>query len=149
MGAFVHRSLFTLGDTNSFGNVYFASYFTLTGIVRELWCAARVANLQNHLASGLKLITSKASCEYTKDFFAFDPVRCEMTVPNLRHASADLLFRFFHEATEEKHAEATQTIVFADANHRSAKSRRTLLKLLESRLIEPVRVCLCLYPWKT
>jgi len=118
MKPYIYKTTVTIGDTNCFQNVYFLNYLKITGFVRELWVKDCVQNFDTHLASGLMLINSSASCDFIKDFFVFQPIRCEMSVQKLKHASGELVFRFFHDVTNELHAEARHKIVFADRSHK-------------------------------
>jgi len=118
MNSFIYKSVVTIGDTNCLGNVYFLNFLKLSGTMRELWLGSAVRNVGQHLAGGLVLITHSVSCDFMKDFFVFDPIRCEMNVRNLKRASAELVFRFYHDHTGALHAEARHTIVFADRSHK-------------------------------
>jgi len=118
MSKFIHKSVVTIGDTNCFGNVYFLNCLKLSGAVRELWVGSCVKNAAGHLAGGLLLATRNVSCDFIKDYFLFDPIRCEMNVRTIKHASAELEFRFYHDQTNELHAQARHTIVFADRSHK-------------------------------
>ncbi len=118
MNSYTYKSVVTIGDTNCLGNVYFLNFLKLSGTMRELWLGSAVQNVGQHLAGGLVLITHSISCDFIKDFFVFDPIRCEMNVRNIKRASAELWFRFYHDQTGELHAEARHTIVFADRSHK-------------------------------
>jgi enediyne biosynthesis thioesterase len=118
MKSYTYKSVVTIGDTNCLGNVYFLNHLKLSGMVRELWLGSAVQNVGEHLAGGLLLVTHSVSCDFMKDFFVFDPIRCEMIVRNVKRASAELVFRFYHDQTNELHAVARHTIVFADRAHK-------------------------------
>lgn len=115
---FEHHTTITLGDTDHTQAVYFVRFFELQGIVRELWVLRAVANSERHLQEGLVLVTRSASCEYHRKLKLFDPVVCRMQIRNLRQASSDLVFRFFHGVTGELHAEGVQRVAFCGADGR-------------------------------
>jgi acyl-CoA thioesterase FadM len=115
---FEHHTTITLGDTDHTQAVYFAHFFQLQGVVRELWVLRAVANSERHLREGLVLITRSASCDYHRKLKLFDPVVCRMWIRNLRQASADLVFHFYHADTGALHVEGWQRVAFADAEGR-------------------------------
>jgi acyl-CoA thioesterase FadM len=92
--------------------VYFAHFFKLQGIVRELWVLNAVPDSRRHLADGLVLITKSASCEYFRNLHLFDRVVCKMQIRHLRAASSELVLRFYHAVTGELHAEGLQKVAF-------------------------------------
>ncbi len=115
---FEHRTVVTLGDTDHTQAVYFTRFFEWQGATRELWVLQAVAQSEQHLREGLVLITRSASCDYHQKLKLFDPVICRMQIRNLRQASSDLVFRFFHAVTGELHAEGLQRVAFADPTGR-------------------------------
>lgn len=143
---YVYRSTVTIGDTNLLQNMYFANHFKLTGAARELWVREHVPGALEAMRQGLVLITREAGCLYHKDFYLYDPIRMELWFENARHASIDIRFAFYHDATNELHAEAKQTIVFADPDHkvcrmpepfRSASAPFTIVTAGQSTEAEP------------
>jgi acyl-CoA thioesterase FadM len=116
--SFDYETTITIGDTDLMQAVYFAHFFKLQGVVRELWVLNAVANSKRHLAEGLVLITKSASCEYFRNLHLFDRVVCKMQIRNLRQASSELVFRFYHGTTGELHAEGVQKVAFMDRDGR-------------------------------
>jgi len=115
---FEYRTTVTIGDTNLLQHMYFANFFDLQGITRDLWVKEKVQNGFESIQKGLVLITRSARCDFKKDFHLFDKVLVCMQIRNLRGASADLEFKFYNETTMELHAEGSNEIVFANQNHR-------------------------------
>jgi acyl-CoA thioesterase FadM len=115
---FDYETTITIGDTDLMQAVYFAHFFKLQGIVRELWVLNAVENSRRHLSEGLVLITRSASCEYYRNLHLFDRVLCKMHIRNLRQASSELVFRFHHAVTGELHAEGLQRVAFMDRQGR-------------------------------
>ena len=115
---YVYRSTVTIGDTNLLQNMYFANHFKLTGAARELWVREHVPGAVEAMRQGLVLITREAGCLYHKDFYLYDPIRLELWFENAQHASIDIRFAFYHDVTNELHAEAKQKIVFAGPDHK-------------------------------
>ncbi len=113
-----YRTTVTIGDTNLLQHMYFVHFFTLQGITRDLWVKECVPGGLDSIKNGLALITKNAQCEYKKDFYLYDKVLVRMQIRNIRGASVELVFRFYHEETMELHAEGTNEIVFANSSHR-------------------------------
>lgn len=112
-----YRSTVTIGDTNLLQNMYFLQFFKLAGIARELWVRDCVPDGIKDLSEGLLLITKDAATSFVKDYFLYDPILVQLQFVQLRSASTQLRFRYFHAQTQELHAEGTQTIVFANMDH--------------------------------
>jgi len=115
---YVYKTTITFGDTDLFRSVYFLNYLKIAGIVRELWVRDCVPNFNHHLDNGLLLITRNVSCDYIKPLFVFDMIRCEMTVERLRITSAELVFSFYKEGSDDLHAVGRHKIVLADRNQK-------------------------------
>lgn len=115
---FEYGTTVTIGDADPMQSMYFAHFFRIQGITRELWVRSAVARSEQLLAEGLLLITRRASCDFHLHFRLFDPVVCRMQIAHLRRASSDLVFRFCHGETGAVHAEGRQTVVFADKTGR-------------------------------
>jgi acyl-CoA thioesterase FadM len=113
-----YRMTVTIGDTNLLQHMYFAQFFTLQGITRDLWLKEAVQGGVDSIKNGLALITKNAQCEYKKDFYLYDKVLVCMQIRNMRGASVELVFKFYNEDTMELHAEGTNEIVFANSNAR-------------------------------
>ncbi len=111
---YVYKTTITFGDTDLFRSVYFLNYLKIAGVVRELWVRDCVPNFDRHLEDGLLLITRNVSCDFIKPLFVFDVIRCEMTVERLRITSAELVFHFYKDNTDELHAMGRHKIVLAD-----------------------------------
>ena len=116
------RKVISMGDTNAMGNVYFAEYFKIQGVVRELWVKECVPNGLQHFAGGLILSTKSAHCEYRKPFFLFDTVLCRMHVEELRRVSAKLVFEYYNADTMNLQAFGWQVVVFKDANRKTCRA---------------------------
>jgi acyl-CoA thioesterase FadM len=115
---YLYKTTITFGDTDCFRSVYFLNYLKIAGVVRELWVRDCVPNFGQHLEKGLLLITRNVSCDFIKPLFVFDVIRCEMTVERLRITSAELVFHFYKDSTNELHAMGRHKIVLADQNQK-------------------------------
>lgn len=138
--SFDHEFTITLGDTDALHGVYFTHFFRLQGVVRELWVLNAVANSRGHLRDGIVIVTRSASCDYHRNLRLFDRVICKMQVRQLRLASAELVFRFFHADTGELHAEGRQLVAFMDRTGRLRRMPEDFREAAE-RYQEPESGC--------
>src|SRR5688572_26259311 len=65
-------------DTNLVGNVYFTRYLSWQGRCRELFLRDHAPAVLDALASDLRLVTTRVSCEYFAELRAFDEVVIRM-----------------------------------------------------------------------
>jgi enediyne biosynthesis thioesterase len=69
----------TLDETNSTGNVYFANFFSWQGWCRERFLCEHAPGVLLALRTNLlRLVTTKASCEYFSDLWPFDDLTIRM-----------------------------------------------------------------------
>jgi acyl-CoA thioesterase FadM len=118
---FEYKTTVTIGDTNALQNMYFLNFFKLQGIVRELFVKKRIKNSLQDLANGMVLITKDARCNYYKDFFLFDDITVKLNFTKIGKTNTRLNFQYFNSKTKELHANGSQTIVFADHQHKVMK----------------------------
>ena len=126
----------TIGDTNAMGNVYFANYFKLQGIVRELWMRDSVPNLDTHLKT-LYLSTKSAHCDYKSPFFLYDQLLIKLYFTNLKHVSVQFNFDFYHkkDGALTLHAKGDQVIVFQDLNKKPCRIPQDYIEAFRKLLV--------------
>lgn len=115
----VHRTVY-LPDTNAEGNVYFARYFEWQGEVREA-CLRQGISREEYRAlvvTKTRLVTVKATMDYTRMLGLFDRVCVRMTTRRIRRASLELVFAVFNLGTGELVAEGLQQLAFQDRHGR-------------------------------
>ena len=78
--AYEYPHVVSFEDTNLVGNVYFARYLSWQGRCRELFLRDHAPGLADALAADLRLVTTRASCEYFAELRAFDEVLVRMTL---------------------------------------------------------------------
>lgn len=132
MKSYTYKKQVLIGDTNLLQNMYFANFFKLQGEVRELFLKDCVDGSLKMLEEGLILITKNANMEYVKDFYLYDTIRVELTIPQIGSASCELNFSFYNDETNEVHAKGNQTIVFADKNHKITRIPPTFKNTLHN-----------------
>ncbi len=118
-----------LKDSNAYGNNYFARYFEWQGVGRECWFYNCVA--QDFLFPIGVFITKSAHCEYKKQTFPFQNIRCLINVRDLKNASFYLDFTFCHSEDEKNiFAQGYQHLVFGNKNNKPTKLPENILEII-------------------
>lgn len=128
-GYFLFELNVFLKDTNLFGNTYFSHYFEWQGMARETYFQT-VPDYHKLLASGIKMITKRASIEYKRECTAFDHVIIKVQNKNIRKCSFDMVFNYINERTEEILAVGEQTLTFADAGGKITRIPEAITKII-------------------
>lgn len=118
---FEYKTTVTIGDTNALQNMYFLNFFKLQGIVRELWVKKHVKNSLKDMQNGLVLITKDARCNFHKDFYLYDDITVTLNFTKIGRTNTRLSFEYYNSKTKELHANGSQTIVFANSQHKLTK----------------------------
>ena len=84
MRAFDHELVVTFEDTNLVGNVYYVNHLRWQGQCRERFLHAHAPGVIAALRDGLALVTTRCSCEYYAELFAFDRITVRMTLGAVR-----------------------------------------------------------------
>ena len=102
-------------DTNVVGNVYFVNHLRWQGRCREMFLREFAPEVLNQMADGLRLMTTRCSCEYLHELSAFDEVVIRMRLGTLAQSRITLTFEYWRlpaNAPEELVARGEQQIVF-------------------------------------
>jgi acyl-CoA thioesterase FadM len=106
-----------LKDSNAYGNTYFARYFEWQGICREAWFFDCIS--PDFLRDKGVFITKSAHCDYIKEVFPFQKIRCFVNSRDIKKASFYLDFTFCsQEDSSIIFARGWQQILFANHSHR-------------------------------
>lgn len=105
-----YRHVVTLEETNAIGNVYFASYVRWQGHCRELFLRERAPAILDALNDGLRLVTTRCSCEYFAELGAFDEVVVRMTLSDVRQNRVVMRFDYVQQTTADIVARGEQEI---------------------------------------
>jgi enediyne biosynthesis thioesterase len=95
MQMYEYRHFVTLADTNATGNVYFANYLIWQGRCRELFLRDHAPEVIAELTKGLRLVTTKCSCEFIDDLKPFENVVIKMGLRNLTRGRITMLFEYW------------------------------------------------------
>jgi acyl-CoA thioesterase FadM len=115
---FVFEKTIYLGNTNMFGNVYFARYFDWQGEAREAFFHKTVPDSLAFFKSGIKFVTIEASIKYNKETTVFDEVIIKVRAENFKITTLDLIFTYIDKKTGGLIAMGKQKIGFVDANNK-------------------------------
>ncbi len=107
----------TLRQTNAFGNVYFAEYFTFQGAAREQMLVRCVPNLREEIfGKGIRLVTVDAYNKYITNAYFGDTVVAEITTREVTRVKATVNIRFRNKTTGKLIGDGYQTFCCVDAN---------------------------------
>lgn len=95
MRAFEYRHIVGFEETNIAGNVYYVNHLRWQGRCRELFLREHVPDLLAEIADGLALITTKCSCEYLAEIYAFDEIIVRMRLGALMQNRVSMLFEYW------------------------------------------------------
>jgi enediyne biosynthesis thioesterase len=94
MRAYEYRHTVGLEETNMVGNVYFARYVSWQGRCRELFLRDHAPAVLDDLERGLKLVTTRVSCDYFAELEALDEVSVLMTLSALSQSRVAMHFDY-------------------------------------------------------
>ncbi len=82
-------------ETNLVGNVYYANHVRWQGKCREMFLHDHAGAVLGQLNHGLALVTTRVSCEYLAELFAFDEVIIRMRLGALQQNRVTMLFEYW------------------------------------------------------
>jgi enediyne biosynthesis thioesterase len=94
MRSYEYRHTVGLEETNAVGNVYFARYVSWQGRCRELFLHEHAPEILDELKRGLRLVTTRVSCDYFAELEALDEVVVSMTLRNLTQNRVAMRFEY-------------------------------------------------------
>lgn len=104
MKSYVYTHIVNFQETNVVGNVYYANYLNWQGKCRELFLRDNVPDILEQIKNGLYLVTTKVSCEYFNELFAFDQVEIHMFPGKINLNKVQMKFEYWKvdPLTDEK-----------------------------------------------
>src|SRR3954451_327867 len=94
MRTYEYRHVVTFEETNLVGNVYFTRYLSWQGRGRELFLREHAPGVLDELARDLRLVTTRVSCDYFAELFAFDDVVVRMTLRAVSQTRVAMSFEY-------------------------------------------------------
>jgi len=102
----IYKYHHTIGfeETNLVGNVYYANHIRWQGRCREMFLRDHAPEIIEDLKQGLLLITTRVSCEYYAELYAFNEVIIHMRAGAITQNRVTMLFDYvcINELGEEK-----------------------------------------------
>lgn len=97
MRAYEYRHVVGLEETNLVGNVYYANHIRWQGRCREMFLRDHVPDVFASLSDGLRLVTTRCSCEYFDELAAMDEVLIRMSLASLTRNRITVLFEYWRK----------------------------------------------------
>ena len=92
--AYEYSHIVAFEETNVVGNVYYANHIRWQGRCRELFLRDHAPEILADLAQGLVLVTTRVSCDYFSELYAFDQVIVRMRAGNVTQSRVTMLFDY-------------------------------------------------------
>jgi acyl-CoA thioesterase FadM len=115
-----------MGDTNAFGDAYFARYFDWQGMAREEFLKRLLPDPIQAIRSGMKLVTVEAQMRYRKAATLYDEIEITVSTEDIKKASFDLIFIFRDKKTWGLIGKGRQKIAILNANGRAVPIPHTM-----------------------
>src|SRR5207249_9186159 len=94
-GAYEYRHIVGFEETNLVGNVYYVNYLRWQGRCREMFLRDHAPEVLAELTRGLHLVTTRVSCEFLSELFAFDEVIVRMRLGALAQNRIAMSFEYW------------------------------------------------------
>ena len=95
MRAHEYRHVVGFEETNLTGNVYHANHVRWQGRCREMFLRDRAPEVIEALKHGLVLVTTRVSCEFMAELFAFDEIALRMRLGELVQNRITMNFEYW------------------------------------------------------
>ena len=97
MRTYEYRHTIGFEETNVVGNVYYANHVRWQGRCREMFLRDNAKEIIAEIANGLSLVTTRVSCEYFNELFAFDEVIIRMRAGPVSQNRVTMLFDYLRK----------------------------------------------------
>jgi len=97
MRAYEYEHIVGFEETNLVGNVYFARFVSWQGRCRELFLRDHAPEVLDELVGGLRLVTTRVSCDYFAELVALDTVVIRMTLARMTQSRVAMRFDYIRE----------------------------------------------------
>lgn len=87
-------------ETNLVGNVYYVNYVRWQGRCREMFLRDHAPEIVTQFAEGLSLVTTRVSCEYLSELFAFDEVVVRMRLGEVSQNRVSMTFEYWRHNSD-------------------------------------------------
>ena len=97
MRAYEYRHVVGFEETNLIGNVYYVNHVRWQGRCREMFLRDRAPEVIEALKHGLVLVTTRVSCEFMAELFAFDEITLRMRLGELVQNRITMNFEYWRD----------------------------------------------------
>ncbi len=94
MRCYEYHHIVGFEETNLVGNVYYANHIRWQGRCREMFLRDEAPDVLTELNRGLCLVTTRVSCEYYLELFAFDHVIIRMRAGKITQNRVTMLYDY-------------------------------------------------------
>jgi enediyne biosynthesis thioesterase len=101
MRAYEYTHIVGFEETNLLGNVYYVNQIRWQGECRERFLREHVPEILSQFNEGLSLATTRCSCEYHAELFAFDEIVIRMRLGELTQMKMVLLFDYYRRCGDQ------------------------------------------------
>jgi enediyne biosynthesis thioesterase len=133
--AFEYRHIVGFEETNLVGNVYYANHVRWQGRCREMFLREHAPEILDELNRDLALVTTRVSCEYFNELFAFDEVVIRMRAGAVSQNRVTMLFDYLRAGEKGE-------VLVAKGEQQIACMRRTNTEAVPTPVPEPLRKAL-------
>ncbi|MEK8021791.1 MAG: acyl-CoA thioesterase [Candidatus Parabeggiatoa sp.] len=88
------QHIITFEETNLVGNVYYENHIRWQGSCREMFLRDDAPDMLAQLNQDLVMVTTRVSCEYFNELFAFDEVSVRMRTGAVTESRVTMLFDY-------------------------------------------------------
>jgi len=89
--------IITFEETNLVGNVYYANHIRWQGCCREMFLKEHAPDILEQLHNHLVIVTTRVSCEYFDELFAFDEIVLQMRAGSISSNRIVMLFDYLRK----------------------------------------------------
>lgn len=100
MRAYEYRHVVGFEETNLVGNVYYANHVRWQGRCREMFLHDHAREVLDSLKHGFALVTTRVSCEYLSELYAFDELLIRMRLGEMKQNRITMLFEYWRRSTD-------------------------------------------------
>lgn len=139
--AYEYNHVIGFEETNLVGNVYYVNHIRWQGRCREMFLREHAPDVLEALGRGLRLVTTRCSCDYHAELLAFDTVTIRMRLGEMAQNRLTLLFEYVTKKPGSAKTDSAEQIV-ATGEQQIACMRSDNGKLVPAAIPETLREAL-------
>jgi enediyne biosynthesis thioesterase len=100
--AYEYRHIVGFEETNLVGNVYYVNYLRWQGRCREMFLRDHAPEVLDELTRGLHLVTTRVTCDFLSELFAFDEVIVRMRLESVVQNRIMMTFEYWRSTSDSE-----------------------------------------------